>query len=135
VPGLERRIVAGVNAVRRAQGLAPLRADARLRRAARGHSRYLARAGVLSHVGARGEDHQVRIAAAGYPAGRGTGETVAVAVGCPSAADLAALVVAEWMRSAPHRDTLLGAGFRAVGVSAATTVRCDRAAVVADTAG
>jgi hypothetical protein len=39
------------------------------------------------------------------------------------------------MRSAPHRDTLMDAGFRAVGVSAATTARCDRAAVVANTAG
>lgn len=135
VPGLERRVVAGVNVLRRAEGLAPLRADARLRRAARGHSRYLARTGVLSHAGARGGDHWARIAIAGYPAGRATGETIAMAMGCPSAAALAARVVAEWMRSAPHRDALLDDGFRAVGVGAATTAGCDRATVVANTGG
>ena len=129
---LEARVIRRVNTLRRARGLRPLRRNLRLRRAARGHARHLARTGMPSHVGRGGTSFRQRIAASGYPSRRRFGESVAVGHGCGRR--LTNAIVASWMRSAPHRAVLMGRGFRRVGVGAVRRRSCALTSFVFDAA-
>jgi len=89
-----------VNAERSARGLAPLTYDDRLILAAQRHSEDQALRGQMSHTGSDGSTLPVRIDRVGYSWSR-IGENVAV--GFPDAAS----VLAAWMASPSHRDTIL----------------------------
>jgi uncharacterized protein YkwD len=106
----EQTLLQAINQTRAAYGAPPLRMGARLRRAARAHSRAMARSGAFTHGDwyQRLRRHGVR--------GRMLGENIAWGVG---ASGTAAAIVGMWMASPPHRATLLRPGFRHVGVGVA----------------
>jgi uncharacterized protein YkwD len=108
--GTEQALLGEMNRVRAAHGLAPLRVDARLQRAARSHAGDMLRRGYFAHgslsrriqaVGARGPRVGENLA-------WGTGE-----------AAKPRRIVKMWLASPPHRANLLRPGFRRVGVGAA----------------
>jgi uncharacterized protein YkwD len=98
-----------MNQARMAHGVQPLRADARLERAARSHSWKMLQAGVFFH-GA----FTARIRSVGVRAPR-VGENLAWAAGRLSRARA---IVRSWMASPGHRENLLHPGYRLVGVGA-----------------
>ncbi|HWV85069.1 MAG TPA: CAP domain-containing protein [Capillimicrobium sp.] len=105
-----------INRERRAHGLAPLKADRRLTRAATRYSRQMVRHGFFDHVGPGGSTMYQRVEAAGYTRWRTLGENIAWGAG-PLASP--ARIVASWMRSPGHRRTILDARLREVGVGIA----------------
>jgi uncharacterized protein YkwD len=125
--GTESSLLQKLNAVRASRGLAPLRIDYRLVRAARGHSTDMMRHGYFAHGSVAG-----RAVAAGA---RGPlfGEDLAWATGLTPQ-----WVVDHWLASPSHRAVLLRPGFRRVGIGIVfgTFVGHGSAAVVtADFAG
>ena len=103
--GPEASLLSTINTVRKSRGLAPLRVDYRLTRAARGHSadmmhrQYFAHGSLAAravHVGARGPRF---------------GENLAWATGIT-----AQWTVDHWLASPSHRAVLLRPGFRRVGI-------------------
>jgi uncharacterized protein YkwD len=106
----EQTLLQAINQTRAAHGAPPLRMGVRLRRAARAHSRAMARSGAFTHGDwyQRLRRHGVR--------GRTLGENIAWGVG---ASGTAAAIVGMWMASPPHRATLLRPGFRHIGVGVA----------------
>ena len=104
--GAERAVITEVNRVRAAHGLAGLRVDLRLERAARSHSRTILRTGSFSH----GSFHR-RLA--GFGARGAVGENLGWGVGSRASAQA---IVAAWLASPSHRANLLRPGFRRIGV-------------------
>ena len=106
----EQRLLQEINRVRAANGVPPLRTDARLRAAARAHSRDMVAHGYIGHgdFGRRLQNYGVRA--------RAIGENVAWGVGSVNAR----VVVAQWMASEWHRANLLSREFRRVGVGVVT---------------
>ena len=98
-----------MNEVRLANGLQPLRADARLERAARAHSSRMLRTGTFAH-GA----FTTRIRRTGVRAKR-VGENLAWGEGRLGAART---ILQLWLASPEHRANLLHPGYRIVGVGA-----------------
>lgn len=127
---MEATLLDAMNDVRVSRGREPLRPVATLRRAARGHSSYLLRIGVLDHDGRDGSPFWTRIVAAGFPRGRSLGENLAMIPGCSPAA--ARRVVALWMGSPGHRANLLNPRFRWVGTGVAAAPDCAEAFITAD---
>ena len=101
---------------RRARGLGVLRADRRLQRAAQRHANWMARNGVMAHVGEGGKRFTHRIAQTGYRFCFGA-ENVAFGQRSPAS------VVAAWMRSPPHRRALLDPRAVDAAVAKATDAR------------
>lgn len=116
----ERQVIRLVNAQRKAHGLAPLGAHGCLVRAARGHSRAMARVPFFSHVSPSGSTPSERCCSSGYSPQGGkrwcVGETIAWGTG-PLASPAA--IVRSWMKSPPHRSILLTTEYRDVGVGIA----------------
>jgi uncharacterized protein YkwD len=110
-----RTLLCLVNAERRGAGLAPLRRDRRIARAARRHARDMVRRDFFAHQRAGGPDLGARLARAGW---RGSAWGEAIAYGC-GASGAPRAVVRSWLASPPHRAILLGAGYRRAGVGAA----------------
>jgi uncharacterized protein YkwD len=110
VSAQEESLLQAINRARAGQGVAPLRIGVRLRRAARSHSRAMARSGSLTHGNwyRRLRRHGVR--------GRALGETIAWGVGVDGTASA---IVGMWLASPPHRETMLSRSFRRVGVGIA----------------
>jgi uncharacterized protein YkwD len=106
----EQSLLRAVNDARTARGLAALRVDARLQRAARSHSRALLALDRLDHG-----DFVGRLRAHGV---RGGSLAENLAWGTGSYARAAAIVRA-WLDSPGHRRNLLGSGFRRIGIGAA----------------
>jgi uncharacterized protein YkwD len=106
----EQSLLQAVNHARAVNGAPPLRVGVRLQRAARAHSRAMARSGAFTHGNwyRRLRRHGVR--------GRVLGETIAWGVGVDGTA---ASIVGMWLASPPHRATLLRRGFRHIGVGVA----------------
>src|SRR3954465_11063846 len=105
-----------LNAARAEHGLAPLRRDPRLERAADQHSRDMVARGYFEHETPGGGAFSARIAATGWMRHRPewrVGETLAW--GSASRAAPAATVQA-WLDSPPHRRIVLSARFRVVGI-------------------
>jgi uncharacterized protein YkwD len=103
--GPEASLFRTVNSVRTARGLAPLRVDIRLVRAARGHSADMIRRQYFAHGS---------IASRALAAGaRGPlfGEDLAWGRGVT-----AQWVVTHWLASPAHRAVMLRPGFRRVGI-------------------
>jgi uncharacterized protein YkwD len=101
----ETSLVQTINSVRKSHGLAPLRVDVRLVRAARGHSATMMRRQFFAHgsVAARARAQGAR--------GPLFGETLAWGKGIT-----ATWIVNQWLASPSHRAVLLRPGFRRVGV-------------------
>jgi uncharacterized protein YkwD len=110
--GLRSQVVAGVNAERRAAGLAALSPDAALMRVAQDQACDNAAADALSHQGADGARLATRIKRTGYRF-RVANENVGRGMkGAESA-------VGWWMNSPPHRHNILERGSRDIGVGIA----------------
>ena len=108
-----------LDAQRTARGLAPLRTSRALARAARTHSRRMVAGRFFAHVDPGGAGPAQRIAASGYLTGArswAVGETIAWGSGSEATP---AAIVRGWMRSPPHRRTILDARLRDVGVGVA----------------
>jgi uncharacterized protein YkwD len=106
----EAELLRAINHARAKYGLAPLRVDPALERAARAHSRTLLRTGSFGH------GNFVRRLTSFGARGPAIGENLAWGVG-PQA--VAAGVVQSWLASASHRGNLLRPGFRRVGIGRA----------------
>jgi uncharacterized protein YkwD len=114
---LSRDVLVNVNALRKSHGLAPLKLSVRLQAAAAQHSNEMARVGYFAHESANGSAFDKRVARF-YPIGSrrywSVGENLVWA-----APDLAAAEALKlWLNSPPHRENLLTARWREIGISA-----------------
>jgi uncharacterized protein YkwD len=107
----EQSLVNAINAARAARGIPALQVGTRLQRAARAHSRAMARSGSFTHG-----NWYYRLRRFGVR-GRVLGENIAWGVGSDGTA---AAIVGMWLASPPHRETMLSRGFSRVGVGVAT---------------
>jgi uncharacterized protein YkwD len=103
--GSEASLVRTINSARTSRGLAPLRVDVRLLRAARGHSADMLRRQYFAHGSV------ARRARALGARGPVFGENLAWATGLT-----AQWVVDKWLASPSHRAVMLRPGFRRVGI-------------------
>jgi uncharacterized protein YkwD len=101
-----------INRFRAQRGLARLRIDATLTRAAGWHARDLGRTARFSHVDSLGRDPFERLRAFGYPS-RDTWRGENIAAGHPGAH----ATWLQWLNSPPHRATWLIPRFRAIGIA------------------
>jgi uncharacterized protein YkwD len=104
-----------LNAERTSRGLAALQVDKSLERAALGHAREMVVYTYFSHIGRNGSQLADRVRATGYlrSADWIIGENLAWGsgdMGAPST------IVGAWMRSSGHRDNILRAGYREIGL-------------------
>jgi uncharacterized protein YkwD len=104
--GSELSLLKTMNGARQGHGLAPLRVDFRLERAARGHSADMLRRQDFAHGSLAGR------ALASGARGPLFGEDLAWATGLT-----AQWVVDQWLGSPAHRAVLLRPGFHRVGVA------------------
>lgn len=117
----ERSVLTLINKERRQRGLKPLRVNKSLTRAARAHSRDMARSQYFSHVSRNGRTPGQRVKARGYSPSScrrwNVGENIAWAAGAYATARA---TVRGWMRSPSHRRLILTKCFRDVGIGTAT---------------
>jgi uncharacterized protein YkwD len=121
-PSVRTTTVCLLNAERQARGLAPLRADRRLARAAGSHSRDMVAHRYFAHDSRSGVPFSARIAATGWMQGRDTwsvGENLAWGGGRAAAPGA---IVAAWMASSVHRRNILAPRFRTIGVGVAASL-------------
>jgi uncharacterized protein YkwD len=109
----ERAIVRGINHQRAQHGLAPLRASARLSRAADFHSWEMLDANYFAHTSRDGGPFDERVRR--YVNKNALGETLAM-LGGGCGRGSARRVVRMWMDSPPHRAILLSGNYRRVGI-------------------
>jgi uncharacterized protein YkwD len=105
----EQALLGELNQARSAHGLAPLRVDWRLERAARAYSEDMLRRDYFGH---RAFASRIRLFGASGPV---FGENLAWGVGAGAAASA---IVRMWLNSPGHRRNLLRPGFRRVGLAA-----------------
>lgn len=108
VTAAERSLIQEINHTRAAHGLAPLRLDAVLRRAAHSHSRDMLARGYFAHGAFRARMQRLGVQ------GPRVGENLAWGTGSRAQART---IVQTWLRSPTHRANLLRPGFRRVGVA------------------
>ena len=116
---VERRVVALINQERAERGLARLSFRTSLIRAARSHTREMAARTVLTHVSENGWTPAPRVRYFGYTAADCTFWTMGEDIACGRAGTSyarPAAIVALWMQSAGHREVLLTASLRDIGV-------------------
>ena len=99
------------NQERAKAGLPPLKAEVRLETAAFGHSTDMAVNDFFNHIGSNGAELPARLAAVGYTGWTAGGENVGAGF------STAASVVAAWMNSPGHRNNILNANYREIGVA------------------
>jgi uncharacterized protein YkwD len=116
--GVSGSIVDLTNVERARAGVAPLRANAQLMRAAQLHAEQMASLGRLGHVldGARYRSPQDRLSAAGY---RWSAYAENVAYGQNGPQD----VTESWMTSAGHRANMLNAAYTELGTGYAVDAK------------
>lgn len=119
-----------VNEQRAAHGLAPLRADPALARAARGHSRDMVTRRFFDHTAPGNVTFGERIRRARYaPKGAwSVGENLAWGSGALAEP---ISIVRSWMRSPGHRANILSSRFRAIGIGIARGVPVAASAALA----
>lgn len=110
--GGERKVVKRINSLRASYGLADVRRDGRLARAAAAHSRDMLRADFFAHSSSNGTSPFERIRS--YRSSRLVGETLAYTP--KGGATSARAVVNMWIDSPGHLSVLTTARFRRVGV-------------------
>lgn len=115
----ERRASAALlcllNRERKRRGLRPMRANRRLERAAKGHSRSMVRRRFFAHVGPGALNPAARLRSTRYLLGAGRwaiGENIGFGTG---ALTRPASIHSAWMHSTPHRAAMLSRRFREVG--------------------
>ncbi|MER6105854.1 CAP domain-containing protein [Streptomyces sp. NPDC001832] len=106
------RLLKLVNRARSAAGCSPLKANAKLAKAARKHSADMASHRNMSHTGSDGSDPGDRIKHAGYDR-NAYGENVARGYTTPES------VMAGWMSSPDHKRNILDCSFKEIGVGLA----------------
>ena len=114
---LEAGVLVQINAVRRQHGLTPLRLNLRLRAAADAHSSAMATGGFFAHESADGTAFWKRVAHF-YPQGSRRYWSVGENLLWSSPDVDPAGAVRMWMNSPPHRQNLLTARWREIGLSA-----------------
>jgi uncharacterized protein YkwD len=115
--GLEVKVLAELNAIRRAHGLAPVKLSQPLSAAADAHSRAMGRYGFFAHDSRDGSQFWKRVERFYAPRGYRTwsvGENLLWSSGTLTAP--AALKL--WMKSPGHRKNILTASWREIGISA-----------------
>ena len=105
-------VQAEINALRARNGLAPVLLHPLVTQAAATHAREMLDLGAMTHRGRDGSDAGIRLRRAGY-AFIDARENLAAGITDPRR------VVAVWMRSGAHRETLLGANAVDMGVAQA----------------
>jgi uncharacterized protein YkwD len=110
----ERAILCLVNRQRARYGLRRLRSRRTLAVAAERHARDMARHNYFAHYGRNGSSPRSRVRRAGYRC-KTVGENLAYGRGHPGTP---AGIVAMWMASPPHRQTMLSPRVRDLGVGA-----------------
>jgi uncharacterized protein YkwD len=116
---LVRATLCVLNAERARHDLAPLKLNRRLSKAARRHSRAMARKHFFSHTSPSGATFVDRIRRAGYLAGASSwsiGENIAYGSGSQGAPRA---IGTAWMNSPGHRANILSRSFRAIGIGIA----------------
>ena len=115
--GLEREILVELNRARSERGLQPLRVVTGLRVAAVSHSRSMLAVGFFDHASADGTSFDRRLRRH-YPERGWSIWSVGETLLSTSAALDARQIVGEWLKSKPHREVILSATWRDVGVGA-----------------
>jgi uncharacterized protein YkwD len=105
----ERKVVRVINAERAQHGLAPVKGNRRLGRAADYHSWEMLAGNYFAHASRNGGSFDSRVRR--YARYRAVGETIAWMSRCR-----ARTVVSMWMNSSGHRAILLSGRFRRIGV-------------------
>ncbi len=119
VAQLERTTLCLVNLERTQRGLKALKANARLGRAAGGHSQDMVPRDFFSHDAPGGSTMSTRVKAAGYLRGARSytfAENIAWGTGSYGTP---LSIVRSWMNSAGHRANILNGRFREIGVGVA----------------
>ncbi len=116
--GLAERVLQALNELRRSNGLAPLRANAALDAAAQQHGTEMVEEGYFSHDSADGTPYWRRIERFYRPSANAGRWTVGENLFWSSPTMTAAQAIRVWMASPHHRENLLHAAWRDVGVSA-----------------
>jgi uncharacterized protein YkwD len=114
---LERGVLAEINALRTSRGLAPLRLNNRLGRAADAHSLSMARRGFFAHESHDGTSFSSRLRRFYGPAGFSRWSVGENLLWSSPSID-AAGALRMWLNSPPHRKNLLAPGWREIGLSA-----------------
>jgi uncharacterized protein YkwD len=115
---MEGSITCLINEQRAAYGVGPVQPNPALRQAAVGHSSEMISLGYFEHTSPAGVTFVDRIVATGYArVARAweVGENLAWGTGPLSTPQA---LVSSWMNSPPHRDNLLRARFREIGIAA-----------------
>lgn len=113
----EAAITCLVNETRRAGAAGAVQSESRLRRAAARHNRSMVSGSFFSHRDPGGRDPADRAEAAGYTRGAKrwvVSENIAWASGDQSSPNA---VVATWILSPSHRETMMNPGFRDFGIA------------------
>ena len=119
VAQVERAVLCLLNRERTSRGLARLRSDGKLARAADAHSHDMVQRAYFDHTSPGGSTMLSRIRATGwFSGGRGysVGENLAWGAGDQAGP---ASIVELWMHSPGHRANILNASFRKIGVGVA----------------
>lgn len=114
---LESGVLVQINALRRQNGLAPLRVNDRLRAAADAHSAAMANRGFFSHESPDGTTFWKRVARF-YPQGSRSYWSVGENLLWSSPDVAPSTAFRMWLGSPPHRKILLTARWREIGLSA-----------------
>ncbi len=111
-------VIAAVNQLRAANGLAPYQVSAALMVAAQGHSEYMASTGSISHTGAGGSRPIDRATAAGYGGGANVFVSENIAAGTNWTAQDAVQI---WQGDSLHLETMLSSNYSDVGAGVAVS--------------
>jgi uncharacterized protein YkwD len=117
---MEGSIACLVNEERAAEGLRPVQPNVALRQAALSHSNEMVEQGYFEHTSPAGLTFVDRIVATGYTRGARLWEVGENLVWGTGPLSTPQSLVRSWMNSPPHRDNLLRAGFREIGIAAVT---------------
>jgi LysM repeat protein len=107
-------VIAAVNALRAARGLAALQANGSLMAAAQGHSDYMSANSIISHTGVGGSSPRDRAVAAGY--GGGAGVTVTENIAVAQVATAVDTIVNSIWGDSLHMNTMLSSSYTHIGV-------------------
>jgi uncharacterized protein YkwD len=105
----EADVLALVNKERAKKGCGPLKMNAQLTAAARGHATAMGKQNFFSHTGKNGSTLRSRLKAAGYH-GSASAENIAAGYSTPEKA------VAQWMASTGHRKNILTCKYTETGI-------------------
>jgi uncharacterized protein YkwD len=115
---MEGSIACLINEQRAVHGVGPVQTNADLRQAALGHSSEMVSQGYFEHTSPAGVTFVDRIEATGYTRGTRVWEVGENLVWGRGPLSTPQSLVTSWMNSPPHRENLLRARFREVGIAA-----------------